>query len=372
MRSALIVGTGLIGTSVALALRAGGTATHLRDADPSAARTAEALGAGTTEAPRGRVDLAVLAVPPAQVAPVLRSLQQQGVARFYTDVAGVKSLPHREARALGCDLASVVGGHPLAGGERSGPLNARADLFEGRPWVLVPGGPAGTPALNCALELVARCGATPVLLDADAHDRAMALVSHAPHLVSSLVAARLLDVDAAVLRLAGEGLRDLTRIADGSPALWSDVLAANAGPVASALYAIAADVLEAADSLRELDQDGGGEKVRLREESRLNTALQRGVDGRSVIPGRYGVPEAACPAVEVAVGDSPGELARLLADVAAVGCNIEDLELEHSTDQQEGRVRVFVARERAYGLAAELRLRSWPVLGLPAAASRAS
>ncbi|MGA5406431.1 prephenate dehydrogenase/arogenate dehydrogenase family protein, partial [Streptomyces lavendulocolor] len=115
------MGTGLIGTSVALALRAGGTVTHLIDTDPRAARTAEALGAGTTGMPREVVDLAVVAVPPTQVAPVLASLQAQGVARFYTDVAGVKSLPRREAEALGCDLTSMVGGHPLAGGGGGGP-----------------------------------------------------------------------------------------------------------------------------------------------------------------------------------------------------------------------------------------------------------
>jgi prephenate dehydrogenase len=365
VHTAAIVGTGLIGTSVALALRAGGIATHLVDADPAAARTAEALGAGTTERPDGVVDLAVLAVPPTQVAPVLASLQKDGVARFYTDVAGVKALPVREAEALGCDLASMVGGHPLVGGERSGPLTARADLFEGRPWVLVPSAATSTAALNCALELVASCGATSVLLDAEAHDRAMALVSHAPHLLCSLAAARLVDVDQSVLRLAGHGLRDFTRLAGGSPALWADVLTANAGPVAAALEAFAADVLEAACSLRELAGSGGGTDVRVRGGDRLSASLERGVAGRSGIPGPYGVPKPAHPAVEVDLGDSRGELARLFADVAAVGCDIEDLDLEHSTGRRVGRVRVFVVRERAHHLAEELRLRGWEVTGPP-------
>ncbi|MCX4820177.1 prephenate dehydrogenase [Streptomyces sp. NBC_01142] len=363
MRTAAIVGTGLIGTSVALALRAGGTATHLIDIDPVAARTAEALGAGTTEKPPDVVDIAVLAVPPTQVAPVLASLQKQGVARVYTDVASVKSLPRREAEALGCDLTSVVGGHPLAGGERSGPLIARADLFEGRPWVLVPSEPTSTLALNCALELVALCGATPVLLDAETHDRAVAVVSHAPHLICSLAAARLLDVDESVLRLAGQGLRDVTRIAGGSPSLWADILAANAGLVAAVLDSFAADVLEAADGLRQLAHGCDEGPDRVRGGARLIESLQRGADGRSTIPGKYGMRETAFSAVEVAVGDSPGELARLFADVAAVGCNIEDVDIEHSTDQRAGRVRVFVVRNRVHDLAAQLRLRNWVVQG---------
>ncbi|MEV6395107.1 prephenate dehydrogenase [Streptomyces sp. NPDC051907] len=360
MRTAAIVGTGLIGTSIALALRAAGVGTHLIDVDPVAARTAEALGAGTTRPPPDVVDIAVLAVPPTQVAPVLAASQKEGLARCYTDVASVKSLPRRETEALGCDLASVVGGHPLAGGERSGPLTARADLFDGRPWVLVPSRTSSTLALNCALELVALCGATPVLLDAEVHDRALAMVSHAPHLISSLAAARLLEADESALRLAGQGLRDVTRDAGGSPALWADVLAANAGPVAAVLDAFAADVREAADGLREL-ASGCDEETGRAGGAGLVESLQRGVDGRSAIPGKYGVPQSAFSAVEVTVGDSPGELAHLLGDVAAAGFNIEDVDIEHSTDHRAGRVRVFVVRERVRDLAAELRLRNWAV-----------
>lgn len=358
MRCAVIVGTGLIGTSVALALRERGVTTYLMDSDPTAARTAAALGAGLAQEPPEVADIAVLAVPPVRVAPVLADLQKRGTARFYTDVASVKGLPQREVEALGCELTAVVGGHPLAGGERSGPLAARGDLFTGRPWVLVPSEHTSAVALNTALELVALCGAMPVLLDGESHDRAVALISHAPHLVASLTAGRLLEGGESALRLAGQGLRDVTRIAAGSPALWTDILSANPVPVAEVLEALAADALAAAGALRRI---GRGDTDAAAAMDTLTELLQRGVDGRRAIPGKHGLPDGALTAVEVSVGDSPGELARLFAAAAAAGANVEDVGMEHSADQPTGRARLAVLESSASALAEALGADGWAV-----------
>ena len=194
---AVVIGTGLIGTSVALALRRAGAAVWLADADPAAAQLAADIGAGTvlpgrgipgtdrplSVPPGGPADVALLAVPPGAVATTLASAQTPGIAHWYTDVASVKSLPLAQAQAMGCDLASFVPGHPLSGRERSGPAAARADLFLGRPWVICPG-PVTRPEGVAAIEALARtCGAEPVLASAADHDRWVALVSHAPHVV---------------------------------------------------------------------------------------------------------------------------------------------------------------------------------------------
>lgn len=146
MRTALVIGTGLIGTSAALALAGRGVTVHLADHDPEQARTAAALGAGTDEAPEGPVDLAIVAAPPAHVAAVLADAMGRGVARGYIDVASVKGGPRRELEGLGLDLSSYIGTHPMSGREKSGPLAASGDLFEGRPWVLTP---PGTPTPRC-------------------------------------------------------------------------------------------------------------------------------------------------------------------------------------------------------------------------------
>ncbi|MFE9253325.1 prephenate dehydrogenase [Streptomyces sp. NPDC007088] len=360
MRTALVIGTGLIGTSAALALTSRGITVHLRDHDPDRARTAAALGAGTEEGPEGPVDLAVVAVPPAHVAHTLAELIRDGAARGYLDVASVKGGPRRELEALGLDeaqLSRYLGTHPMAGRERSGPLAATGDLFEGRPWVLTPTAGTDTEVLNQALELVAHCKAVPVVMAAEAHDRAVALVSHMPQLVSGLVAARLEHAEDAAVRLCGQGIRDVTRIAASEPGMWIDILSANPGPVADILTAVGQDLEETVRALRLLesaDQDKRAEGVRTVEE-----VLRRGNAGQSRVPGKHGTAPARYETVSVLISDQPGELARIFADAGRAGVNVEDVRIEHATGQQAGRVQLSVDPAAAAGLGAALRERGW-------------
>ncbi|MCC3768044.1 prephenate dehydrogenase [Streptomyces sp. UNOC14_S4] len=357
MRTALVIGTGLIGTSAALALQSRGVQVHLADHDPDRARTAAALGAGTDEEPEGRVDLVVVAVPPAHVATTLAEAIRAGRARGYLDVASVKGGPRRELEALDCDLTGYIGTHPMAGRERSGPLAGTADLFEGRPWVLTPTRETDTEVLNLALELVALCRAVPVVMDADAHDRAVALVSHTPQLVSSMVAARLQDADETAVRLCGQGIRDVTRIAASDPRMWLDILSANPGPVADILSAVAADLDETVRALRALQ--AGDKEEREDGAAGIEDILRRGNAGRSRVPGKHGAAPAAYETVTVLIGDQPGELARIFADAGRAGVNIEDVRIEHATGQQAGLIQLMVEPRAASALAAELKERGW-------------
>ncbi|MEU8579720.1 prephenate dehydrogenase [Streptomyces abikoensis] len=359
MRTALVIGTGLIGTSAALALAARGVRVHLMDHDPAQARTAAARGAGTDQAPDGPVDLAIVAVPPAHVAATLDEAIRGGLARAYLDVASVKGGPRRELEALGCDLSGYLGTHPMAGRERSGPMAAIADLFEGRPWVLTPTRETDTEVLNLALELVALCRAVPVVMDADAHDRAVALVSHTPQLISSMVAARLRGADDTAVRLCGQGIRDVTRIAASDPRMWLDILSANPGPVADVLAGVAADLDETVRALRALES--ADEDKRAGGVAGIEDVLRRGNDGRARVPGKHGAAPATYETVIVLIGDQPGELARIFADAGRAGVNIEDVRIEHATGQQSGLIQLMVEPSAAAGLAATLRDRGWAV-----------
>ncbi len=354
-----MIGTGLIGTSAALALAGRGVQVHLSDHDPAQARTAAARGAGTDRAPEGRVDLAIVAVPPAHVAETLAEAVRGGLARAYLDVASVKGGPRRDLEALGCDLSGYLGTHPMAGRERSGPMAASADLFEGRPWVLTPTPGTDTEVLNLALELVALCRAVPVVMDADAHDRAVALVSHTPQLVSSMVAARLRDADETAVRLCGQGIRDVTRIAASDPRMWVDILSANPGPVADVLAGVAADLDETVRALRALESPD--EDKRIDGATGVEDVLRRGNAGRSRVPGKHGAAPAAYETVTVLIGDQPGELARIFADAGRAGVNIEDVRIEHATGQQAGLIQLMVEPSAVAGLTATLRDRGWSV-----------
>ncbi|MEU6824716.1 prephenate dehydrogenase [Streptomyces atriruber] len=359
MRTALVIGTGLIGTSAALALASRGVTVHLDDHDPGQARTAAALGAGTDAPPEGTVDLCIVAVPPAHVAGTLADVMGRGVARAYIDVASVKGGPRRELEALGLDLTPYIGTHPMSGRERSGPLAATADLFEGRPWVLTPTRDTDTEVLNLALELVALCRAVPVVMDADAHDRAVALVSHMPHLVSSMVAARLEHAEESAVRLCGQGIRDVTRIAASDPRMWIDILSANPGPVADLLAEVASDLDETVSALRALQSADSAKRTE--GATGVEQVLRRGNAGQVRVPGKHGAAPAAYEVVAVLINDQPGQLARIFADADGAGVNIEDVRIEHATGQQAGLVQLMVEPQSAPVLTVALRERGWSI-----------
>jgi prephenate dehydrogenase len=342
------VGAGLIGTSVALALRERGVQVWLNDADPGAASLAAGLGAGTAVADlreaKGIADVAVLAMPPDAVAEGLALAQDHGVAEWYTDVASVKALPAARAREMGCDLSSYVPGHPLAGRERHGPAAARADLFLGRTWALCPLPETSPDAVRAASALAEACGADVVMTDTATHDQWVALVSHAPHVVSASMAARLAapGVPDDALRLAGQGLRDVTRIAAGDTALWTQILSANAAPVADILAAVAADLLSAARSLTD-----------------MSDVLDRGRAGAARIPGKRGGAARSFAVVQVVIADHPGELARLFGAAGDAGVNVEDVRIEHSPGHPTGVAEISVRPDEASALLEALTAGGW-------------
>jgi prephenate dehydrogenase len=335
IRSCLVVGAGLIGTSVALALRRHGVEVHLTDRDPVAVRRAADLGAGTPDPATVQVDLAVVAVAPSATAEVVAGLLAGNSAATVVDTAGVKASVLSEVRAVVGEAPHFVGSHPMAGRERSGPGAARADLFEGRPWVLTPGG-ADPRSVGRARLLVDLCGGVPVEMDAAAHDIAVALVSHVPQVAASLVAARLADGPDTALALTGQGLRDVTRVAASDPDLWVDVLTANAEPVARILTELRQDVDAVVHALHEVGEDAEWARTGLRE------VLLRGNAGRARLPGKHGGRSTPYAVVPVVVSDRPGELARLVNDVGRSGVNIEDLRIEHSPGQPVGLVEIAV------------------------------
>jgi prephenate dehydrogenase len=378
--SVIVIGTGLIGTSIALALRPRGVTVWLADSDPAAARLAADIGAGTVlpgdvppgPPPGGPADVAVLAVPPQAVAPTLARAQEAGLARWYTDVASVKALPVRQARAAGCDMATFVPGHPLSGRERSGPAAARADLFLGRPWVICPGPPVPAEGLAAIGALARTCGAEPAEVSVAEHDRWVALVSHAPHVLSAAMAARLADASDGALSLAGQGLRDVTRIAAGDTGLWTQILTANAAPVAGVLAAVATDLAAVAEALADTAHapgpgvgTGGGAGVAAgggaQDLKVLAALLEHGGAGVARIPGKRGAPARAEAAVQVVIPDRPGELARLFQAAGEAGVNIEDIGIEHSPGLPVGVAELTVHPEAVGRLTEALAANGWPV-----------
>lgn len=342
-QATLVIGCGLIGTSVALGLRASGIVVHLADHDPEHVRLAVEQGAGLAD-PVQDPALVVVAVPPTATARTVRSALRDWPGAVVTDVASVKG---RIQRALGDEAGAerYVGGHPMAGSERSGPSAASGQLFEGRPWVLTPTRAATDAAVRLVEEVAVMLGAVPITMDADTHDHAVALVSHVPQVLSVLTAARLVDAPSAHLALAGQGLRDVTRIAGSDPALWHDILDGNAEAVRDVLAAVRLDLDRV---LASLDSGSG-----------LADVLESGRTGTELIPGKHGGLQPDVVTVFVQVSDSPGELSRLFARVGESGVNIEDLRIDHELGRPVGLVEITVLRGRAATLVDALGSSGW-------------
>lgn len=370
----LVVGTGLLGTSLALALSASGVAVQLSDTSPTSLALARDMGAGRVrsdgdEAPR----LVVVATPPDVAASVVLAQLSAFPEAVVTDVASVKQRVVAEVRAhAGQEARRYVGSHPMAGRERSGAGAADCDLFVGRPWVIVAEG--ATPQAELVVRnLAVDVGATPLRMAAAEHDEAVAAVSHVPQLVSSLLAARLEELPESALALAGQGLRDTTRIAASDPRLWSAILVGNAGPVVGLLRALREDldtliggIAPAAVDPASPDYTAAGRAQTIAPGAvgAITDVMGRGNTGQARIPGKHGGAPRRYAEVQVLVPDTAGSLGRLFSDVGAAGVNIEDFAMEHSAGQSAGIAMLSVSPAAAQPLEETLEEGGWRVVRL--------
>ncbi|WP_338752375.1 prephenate dehydrogenase [Janibacter alittae] len=356
-----VIGTGLIGTSVGLALRATGVDVSLEDQSETSVALARDLGAGriTGEVAPG---LVVVATPP-DVAP---TLVQEALRRWpeavVTDVTSVKQVVLADIVRSGVPMDRYVGSHPMAGRERSGAISGRADLFEGRAWVLCPHETTQSRATELVGRLARATGAAVSTLSPHDHDAAVAAVSHVPQVAASLVAARLEHLSEQAIGLAGQGVRDVTRIAASDPGLWTQILSGNAPAVAAILRDLSADVTRVVAALEAL---GGEANVADAPGARavLARSIADGNAGHSRIPGKHGAGTATYAVVSVVVDDSPGELARLLAEIGEEGVNLEDLRLDHGIGLPFGLAEVHVLPQVAGPLTEALQSRGWQIHG---------
>jgi prephenate dehydrogenase len=354
-----IVGTGLIGTSLGIALTRAGWDVRLHDPSPTAVALARDLGAGAVAAADDAdPDLVVVAAPPDVTGAVVAAELEARPQAVVTDVASVKVAVLEDVRARGADLRRYAGSHPMAGRERSGAVAARGDLFDGRAWVVVPSQWSSEKAVALVRDMATAAGGTVSTMSPAEHDAAVAVVSHVPQLASSLVASRLRELTDPAMALSGQGIRDVTRVAASDPQLWTQILAGNAPAVRDVLHHLRAELSEVIDALDTLVE---GDGVGAREV--LARVVAHGNAGHARIPGKHGAAPTAYATVTVLVPDRPGELGRLLHDVGEAGVNLEDLHLEHGLGQPFGLAEVSVLPAVAERLGEELQARGWRLHG---------
>lgn len=366
----LIIGSGLLGASIGLGLRAAGCEdVYVQDISPTAEAVAQDIGAGTSfstlpeeERAAFAPQLVVVAAPP-DVAGIVcaQALRMYGPrpetgypGATVTDVASVKVRPLADVLASGADASRYVGSHPMAGREKSGPVAARGELFQARPWIICEHDSARPECVRLVRSVAVELGAIVTSLSVEEHDQTVALISHVPQAMSSLLASRLQDTPLYALSLAGQGLRDTVRIAASDPTLWVQIFAANAEPIVQTLYGVRDDLNRLISTLEDPAASG----------ARLDLAqlMSEGNAGVARIPGKHGTAPAAFATMTVLVDDTPGTLARLLAEIGELGANIEDLRLEHSTGAPVGMAEISVNPSILESLVRDLSARGWRVV----------
>lgn len=342
-----VVGAGLIGTSIALAAKAKGLSVTIEDLDPQAQALARDLIKSHSEgAPNSDGLLVVVAVPPLSTPDaVVRALSIFPNATVM-DVASVKTNVTVQVQALSENSERFVPTHPIAGRESGGPKSAQADLFRGRAWILSPGGRTRPDSIELVSDFITGIGATPYLMDAKRHDELLARISHLPQLVSSALASLLSSEDLPI-QVAGQGLRDVTRLAESDPYLWQEILESNKSEVLEALKVFR-------DVINGLVKDAESEDF-----VSIKHLMERGRAGRRKISGKHGSQPRAYSIFHIVIDDRPGVLGDLFSLMAEHGINVEDLDIEHSPNQETGLITISVAPEQSGATSDALRIGNW-------------
>jgi prephenate dehydrogenase len=325
-RRAEVVGTGLIGGSIGLALRAQGCFVTGSDRDGRTARRALELGALDAVGEDPDAEITFVATPVGVVA----HLVKEALARsrgLVTDVGSVKTpmLPLM-------DDARYVGGHPMAGSELEGVDGARADLFEGATWVLTPTAGTDDEAFTAVRSIVSSFGAEVIALPPERHDSMVAVVSHIPHLTAATLM-RLADERAtehrALLRLAAGGFRDMTRVAAGHPGIWPDICAENRDAIVDELDRLIESLREVQGIVADGDRAG------------LVAALEQARTARTALPARFHRPQDLAE-LRITIPDRKGVLAEITTLASELDVSIADIEIAHSSEGPQGVLILLV------------------------------
>ena len=343
-----IIGSGLIGTSIGLALAARGVQVEMLDLDQKAQKLAQDLIASEIS---GAPEVILFAIPASALAESFEDQFKLNPESKFIDIASVKTKPQVEVSRIKGGASRFLATHPMAGREVGGAASARADLFEGRTWIYCPtfadGAQVDSDVLETGLWLINSLGATPISMSAAEHDSAVALVSHLPQIVASLLAAQLKGAKGEDLDLAGAGLRDTTRIAASDPELWQEIISSNAQEILPLLI--------------NLQNDLGSLIQSLDDPVKVGSFIAAGNEGRSKIPGKHGGKAREYTQLPVVIEDKPGQLAALFDECAKASVNVEDLTIEHSPGQFTGLITLALSASDAAILQKHLEESGWNV-----------
>jgi prephenate dehydrogenase len=331
-----VVGTGLIGTSIALAAREHGHVVSVEDQNPHhEALAMDLLKISLDIAPSEleSVQIVVVAVPPKAVAEVVSASLRQYPNAIVIDVASVKTKLVNEVSSLSDKFSRYIPTHPIAGRQYEGPASAQADLFLDRPWILIPR-PGNSPSdLSLLSSFIEELGASVQQMTSEHHDFLFARISHMPQIVSTVLGAGLIDIGAEVA-YAGQGLRDVTRLAESKSELWSEIISMNRAEISDALQEFSNRLAIVAQAISDDNEES------------ISTLFKSGNKGRTFFAGKHGGKIRNYVYFRIVIEDRPGALGDLFLLCGKRGINVEDLSIEHSPRQETGLITLAVSPEQ--------------------------
>ena len=336
----VVIGAGLIGTSIALGAKRAGAEVELFDADGRAQDLANDLvNSSKIEDPT----IVVIATPTSAVNGVLNRYKTLYPKSTFIDIGSTKTKVKVDVQTDSSLASRFCPTHPMAGRELDGAEAAQSDLFVGKSWIITPLAETSGESIVLVKELIEKLGARVIAMSPEDHDAAVASVSHLPQIISSLLAAQLESKSSEYLALAGTGVLDTTRIAGSNPDLWREILNLNKEALMPLLKDFQKDLSTLIDSYD------------------IQSVLERGKRGRQALPGKHRTASRNYTFLPVVLEDKPNQLALLFDECAKANVNVEDITIEHSPEQETGLVLLALSANNADVLQKHLAASGWRV-----------
>jgi prephenate dehydrogenase len=336
----VVIGAGLIGTSIALGAKRAGAEVELIDADGRA----EALANDLVESTKV-IDptIVVIATPTSALDGVIERFKSLYPKSTFIDIGSTKTKVKVQVQSDSNFAERFCPTHPMAGRELDGAEAAQSDLFVGKSWIITPLPETSGESIALVKELIEKLGARVIAMSPEEHDFAVAAVSHMPQVISSLLAAQLEGKSPEYLALAGTGVLDTTRIAGSNPELWREILNLNREAIVPLLKDFQKDLSTLIDHYD------------------VSEVLERGRRGRQSLPGKHRSASRSYTYLPVVIDDKPNQLALLFDECAKANVNVEDITIEHSPEQETGLVLLALSASNADALQKHLIASSWRV-----------
>ena len=341
----LVVGAGLIGGSVALALKSAGYEVSISDLDrdiQDAARSFLKISQNI-ENP----DAVVVAVPPSAVSKVILDSNRSFPNATLIDVASIMNKPISEVEAKSLKISNWIPSHPMAGKESGGFKNSSYDLFQDRLWVISPQIETSAGHIDRAKQIITDCGALLLEMEGAAHDATVAVTSHLPQVLATLLAKQLNDLPVESLKVSGQGLKDLTRIASSCGLVWREILVANKSNVEQSILKVVSDLQALKKALEEENLEA------------ISSFFDLGNKGKEKIPGKHGGRQEIFEIVSIEIDDKPGQLAGIFTTAGKANVNIEDVRIDHALGKEIAIIELSVDPKQKEQLMEALILDGW-------------